>query len=267
MDGVAHRLLERDDRRVEPVRLDRVGLRDDELLGEAAVDVDADDAQVAAQVHVAAAALGAGPVEQVGLDADEVALLDARHARPGRDHRAGQLVAQHARRLEVLGGPVVPGEEVEVRRVVPQMLAASTRSSTSPGPGAGAGRSTSSAPGPGRVLASARIVPAPMVAVMAGSIGRGPNDWPPATPPRTAYPPLPAPTSPAFEAPDEHTTVPRGPSAGGGENRRGRPEAPLAALLSFVFPGPGSSTTARRAWPRRSRHRSPYCSAYSSLPS
>ena len=46
------------------------------------------------------------------------------------------------------------------------MLAASMRSSTSPGPGVGVGRSISSAPGPGRVLASARMVPAPMVAVI-----------------------------------------------------------------------------------------------------
>ena len=92
VDGVAHRLLEGDDRRVQPVRLDRVRLGDDDLLGEAAVDVDADDPQVAAQVHVAAPALRAGPVEEVALDPDEVALLHARDRLTDADHGAGQLV-------------------------------------------------------------------------------------------------------------------------------------------------------------------------------
>ena len=115
VDGVAHRLLQGDDRGVQPVRLDRVRLRDDDALGEAAIGVDADDAQVAAEVHVPSAALSAGPVEEVALDADEVALPDASDALAGPDHGACQLVPEHPRWFEVLRGPVVPVEEVEVR--------------------------------------------------------------------------------------------------------------------------------------------------------
>ena len=76
---VAHRLLERHDGGVEAVRLDRVRLRDHDPIGEPSVDVDADHAQVATEVHIAPPALGAGPVEEVALDADEVALAYASH--------------------------------------------------------------------------------------------------------------------------------------------------------------------------------------------
>jgi hypothetical protein len=115
VDRVAHRLLEGHDRWIEAVRLDRVRLRNDDLLGEAAIGVDTDDPKIAAEVHVPAPALGAGPVEEVRLDADEVAYLHPRDALTDADHRACQLVPQDSRRNQVVGGPVVPLEQVEVR--------------------------------------------------------------------------------------------------------------------------------------------------------
>ena len=116
VDGVAHRLLERDDRGVEPVRLDRVRLRDDDALGEARHRCG----------RRSRAGCGTGACRRAGigrrssrrgatLDADEVALLHAGDAAAGADHRAGQLVAEDPRWLEVLGRPLVPGEQVEVR--------------------------------------------------------------------------------------------------------------------------------------------------------
>ena len=162
VDRVAHRLLERDDGGVQAIRLDRVRLRDDDALGEAPIGVDADHAQVATEVHVPTPALGARPVDEVALDADEVALPHSGDPLTGADHRARQLVAQHARWLEVLGRPLVPGEQVEVR---PADACRVDARRTSPGPGVGDGRSTSCAPGPGRTLASARIVPASMAAL------------------------------------------------------------------------------------------------------
>ena len=99
VDGVAHRLLQRDHGRIEPVRLDGVRLGDDDVLGEPTVDMDADHARVPAEVHVAALALGAGPVEEVRLDSDQVPLGDAADAAAGGDDGAGQLVAQDSRWL------------------------------------------------------------------------------------------------------------------------------------------------------------------------
>ena len=105
MDRVAHRLLEGDDRRVEPVRLHGVGLGDDDELGEPAVHVGADDPQVATQVRRAGRHWAQAAAEQVRLDPDQVALAHPGHAGPGRRHPAGQLVAEDDRGLDVLRRP------------------------------------------------------------------------------------------------------------------------------------------------------------------
>ena len=133
MDGVAHRLLESRDLGGEALDDPGVGLRDVGVLGEGARYVDTEDAQVLADVGASGPALVARPVDEVGLGGDELAERDAAGARPMGDDDAGHLVAEdHRRRAEVL---LAHGSQRSMCTSVPQTLAASTRTSSSPGPG------------------------------------------------------------------------------------------------------------------------------------
>jgi hypothetical protein len=102
-------------------------------------------------MHLAALALRAFPAEEVRLNADQVAFVNASDAGSDADHGPGQLVAEDPRRMEVLRRPLVPLEQVEVG-------AADARRT-------GTGRSIISTPGPACILASARMVLVPTVAV------------------------------------------------------------------------------------------------------
>ncbi len=73
MHGVAERLLECGDFWFQPLRHPSVDFRHDDVLGEGAGDVDAQDAHVLAYMGAAGAALVARPIDPVRLGRDELA--------------------------------------------------------------------------------------------------------------------------------------------------------------------------------------------------
>ena len=132
-----------------------VGFRDDGVAGEGAVGIDAEDADVLADVGLAGAALEALAAGHVHLRADQVAFFDGGDAAaqpatapenswPGMSGRMDAAFAQ--------------GSQLKMWRSVPQTLAAWTRTSTSPGPGVGTGTSRSSMPGAALALTTACMV-------------------------------------------------------------------------------------------------------------
>ena len=81
-DGIAHRFLDGRDLRREPLTGPDVAHRQDDVFGERAVGVDAQDPQVAADVRATRPALVARAVDEVRLGGDQGS-RDDRGRRPG----------------------------------------------------------------------------------------------------------------------------------------------------------------------------------------
>ncbi len=93
------------DRRVE---LPDVGLGNDDVLGEGAVGVDADDLHVLADVRLADTALQALAARDVHFSGDEVAFLDAGHFVADGLDRAAEFVTGNQGRMNAALRPLVP---------------------------------------------------------------------------------------------------------------------------------------------------------------
>ena len=85
-----------------------------DVVGEAAVAVDAEDLRLLAHVRLARAAVEAHAAGDVALGRDVVALGDVADRAPGRDDRPAELVAERERRLDPLRRPLVPALDVQV---------------------------------------------------------------------------------------------------------------------------------------------------------
>src|SRR5208282_1083562 len=96
------------------IELPDVGLGDDDVFGESAVGVHADDLHVLADVRFADAALQALAARYVHLGGDEVARLDARNFVTDCFDRAAKLVAGNERRMNAALRPLVPQVNVQV---------------------------------------------------------------------------------------------------------------------------------------------------------
>ena len=81
---------------------------------EAAVDVDAEDAGVRADVRLPGEALGATAADGVALGGDEIAHLHLLDPFADLHDRAAELVPDDARRVDATGGPGVPLPDVQV---------------------------------------------------------------------------------------------------------------------------------------------------------
>ena len=140
--GVAERLLQARDlgRELRAVVVPDDRGRNGDVVGEAAVPIDAEDLRLLAHVGLPGPAVEADAARHVALGRDVVALLDVAHAAPRRDDRSAQLVAERQRRLHALGRPLIPAA---MCRSVPQIDAASIRTRTSSGAGVGTGTSSS----------------------------------------------------------------------------------------------------------------------------
>ena len=146
--GVPERLLQARDlgRELRAVVApdDRGGHGD--VVREAAVAVDSENARALAHVRAAGPAVEADPARDVALGGDVVALRDVRDRAPERDDRPAELVAERERRLHALRRPLVPALDVQVGAADRGGLDADR---TSSGPGVGTGTSSStSRPGP-----------------------------------------------------------------------------------------------------------------------
>ena len=93
----------------------RVPGREHDVLGERAVDVDAQDPQVLADVRAAGPARRAAAARDVGLGGDERAGLEVVHLGPDGLDGAGDLVAErHRQPGDPLLSPLVPVVDVQV---------------------------------------------------------------------------------------------------------------------------------------------------------
>ena len=115
MHGIPERLhhgrhLDRNVRGGAP-RVDR-GHRD--VLGEAAVHVDAEDARVLAHVGIAGAAGQAMVADDVAFACHALAQLELGHPLPPLDHLAHELVSERDRGPDPFLGPTVPAVDVEI---------------------------------------------------------------------------------------------------------------------------------------------------------
>ncbi len=104
------RVLRRDGR----IELPDIRLGNDDVLGEGAVGVDADDLHVLADVRLAGAALQALAAGHVHLGGDEVARLHAGHFVAHGFDGAAELVAGNERRMNAALRPLVPLVNVQV---------------------------------------------------------------------------------------------------------------------------------------------------------
>ena len=96
------------------IELPDVGLGDDDVLGEGAVGVDADDLHVLADVRLAGAALQALAAGDVHLGGDEVAFLHAGDIFADGLDGAAELVAGNERGMNAALRPLVPLIDVQV---------------------------------------------------------------------------------------------------------------------------------------------------------
>ena len=120
LQGRVHRVPERVEEgaelRVEVRLLDPgVGGGDDDVVREGTVTVDADADRVVAEVAPAGAAVPAEAADHVALPGDAVAHGDVVDVGPHLHHLAEELVADGHRHPHLLGRPLVPLLEVEVR--------------------------------------------------------------------------------------------------------------------------------------------------------
>src|SRR5271157_403979 len=97
------------------IELPDVRLGNDDVLGEGAIRVHADDLHMLADVRFAGAALQALAAGHVHLGGNEVAFLDARHFVPDRFNRAAELVPGNQWRMNATLCPLVPLVNVQVR--------------------------------------------------------------------------------------------------------------------------------------------------------
>ena len=116
MDRVAERVEDRPEVGVDVVVVDPdIGRRDDDVVGEGAVTVDADTDGVDAQVATPRAAVATGAADDVALAGDPVADPHARHVATDLVDLAVELVADGlGRARHRTGGPVVPAVQVQV---------------------------------------------------------------------------------------------------------------------------------------------------------
>ena len=96
-------------------KLPDIGLRNDDVAGEGAAGVHAQNLHVLADVRLADAALQALAAGHVHLRAHKVAFLDRGHAGSHAGRRAGELMARNQRRLDAPLRPRIPVEDVQVR--------------------------------------------------------------------------------------------------------------------------------------------------------
>jgi len=91
-----------------------VGLWNDGVACESAIGIDAEDADVLADVGLAGAALQALAAGHVHFGADQVAFLDGGDAGAGAGHNASEFVAGNERRMDAAFGPGIPVVDVKV---------------------------------------------------------------------------------------------------------------------------------------------------------
>ena len=99
---------------MDGIELPDVGLGNDDVFGEGAVGVDADDLHVLADVRLADAALQALAAGHVHFGGDEVAFLHAGDFVADGFDRAAELVAGNERRMNAALRPLVPLVNVQV---------------------------------------------------------------------------------------------------------------------------------------------------------
>jgi hypothetical protein len=113
--GVSQRV---EDRRVVHrngrVNFPDVGLGNLDEIGEAAVGVNPDDANVLADVSLAGAALVAQAAGNVHFRGDKITLADGSHFRADLFHHAAEFVAEDQRRMNAPSRPAVPLVDVQV---------------------------------------------------------------------------------------------------------------------------------------------------------
>src|ERR1044071_2933141 len=115
MDGIAQRIedggvLQRD----SGIELPDIRFGDDDVFGEGAVGVDADNFDVLTDVSFAGAALQALAASHVHLGGNEVALLDAGDFVAKGRYLAAELVSWNQRRMDAILRPAVPVVNVQV---------------------------------------------------------------------------------------------------------------------------------------------------------
>ena len=96
--------------RVDP----QVASRHGNVLGPAAVAVDADDLRVLADVSVAGAALRAFAADDMALGGNKIALAYLRHVASHGHDMAAQLVTHHQGRVDALARPFIPFVDVQI---------------------------------------------------------------------------------------------------------------------------------------------------------
>ena len=115
VERVAHRIVNAADvERDVVVEMPDVRRRHRDVLGEAAVAIDADDLRVRADVRVARAAEQAASVDDVSFGGHAIAFAHVGHELPDLHDVAGELVADDDRRLDASLRPRVPIVDVHV---------------------------------------------------------------------------------------------------------------------------------------------------------
>src|ERR1022692_1743358 len=115
MDGIAQRIENRGIlRRNGGIKFPDIRFRNDDVLGEGAVGIDADDLHVLANVSFAGAALQALAARHVHLGGNKIAFLHAGHFIAERGHLAAKLVSGNQRRMNTALGPAIPVINMQV---------------------------------------------------------------------------------------------------------------------------------------------------------
>jgi hypothetical protein len=115
MECVAHRVVDSADVVADRVvEVPDIRRRHRDVLGEAAVAIDADDFRVRANVCVAGAAEKTASVNDVTFGGDAITFLDVRHQAPDLGDVARELMADDKRRLASSSRPIVPVVDVDI---------------------------------------------------------------------------------------------------------------------------------------------------------
>src|SRR5580700_5116797 len=96
------------------IELPDIRFRDDDVFGEGAICIDADDLHVLANVGFAGAALQAFAASHVHFGGNEIAFLNTGHFIAESGHLAAEFVAGNQRRMDALLRPAVPVVDVQV---------------------------------------------------------------------------------------------------------------------------------------------------------
>src|SRR5271156_1102977 len=96
------------------IELPDVRLRNDDIFGEGAVGIHADDLHVLADVSLASAALQAFAASHMHLGGDEIAFLDAGYFIAERGHFTAKFVPRNRRGMNAALGPAIPVVNVQV---------------------------------------------------------------------------------------------------------------------------------------------------------